>query len=317
MKTYLELEGKLGPKPQSQPQLQSHTSTPYHYRNSLTRKTLVPKKVEKKRKAKAPVKRRFKVSVIAQPMPINPTLPMNPIPPAEPTPTVTTSTATTQMPVVKSAATSIPVTVYDLAQGKFEGIPYPTGRPQVEENPSAPSCNMPQQRQQPKATPTVTTLQTREDTQWPNTVPVSTNLFEARASWPIPPIETPAVVKMEKTEALHRVAAIPHALVLNEPQNNRPVKEKCTRGPHCPICAKEEGTKDWNGDRPENQQRTHYPQSPQHPQAYDIPDRFSQQIKLEKEWNEKRECLNKNITYTTVLALNLTLTLSQNTNTKQ
>ena len=80
---------------------------------------------------------------IAQPMPANPTLPMNPIPPAEPNPTVATLTAATQMPVAKSAATSIPVTVYNLAQGKFEGIPYPTGRSQVEENPSAPNCNMP------------------------------------------------------------------------------------------------------------------------------------------------------------------------------
>ena len=84
--------------------------------------------------------------VITQPMPANPTLPMNPIPSAELTATVATSTATIQMPMVKSAATSIPVTVYNLAQGTFEGIPYPTGRLQVEENPSAPSCNTPQKR---------------------------------------------------------------------------------------------------------------------------------------------------------------------------
>ena len=77
-------------------------------------------------------------------MPATPTLFMNPILPAVPTPTVATSTATSQMPVVKSAAISIPVTVYNLAQGKFEGIPYPTGRSQVEENPSNPSCIMPQ-----------------------------------------------------------------------------------------------------------------------------------------------------------------------------
>ena len=155
---------------------------------------------------------------------------------------------------------------------------------------------MPQQRQQPEAAPAVTTLQTREDTPWPNTVPVSTNLFEARASWPIPPAETPTVVKMEKTEAPPRVAPIPYAMVLNKPKNNRQVEEKCTWGLHCPLCPKEEGTEDWNSDRQENQQRTHYPQSPQHPQAYDIPDRFSQQIKLVKEWNENMECLNKNIT---------------------
>ena len=73
------------------------------------------------------------------------------------------------------------------------------------------------------------------------------------------------------------------------------MEEKCTWGPPCPICEKEEeeGIEDWNGDRQESQQRNHYPQNPQHPQAYDIPDMFSQQIRLEKEWNEKMECLNK------------------------
>ena len=88
MKTYLDLEGKLGlkPKPHPQPQLQPCTSTPSHDRNSLTRKTLVPKKAEKKRRARALVKTRYMVKVIAQPMPANPTLPMSPIPPDEPTP---------------------------------------------------------------------------------------------------------------------------------------------------------------------------------------------------------------------------------------
>ena len=132
-------------------------------------------------------------------MPGTPTLPMNPILSAVPTPTVATFTATIQMPLVISVATSIPVTVYNLVQEKFEGIPYLTGRPQVEENPSAPICNTPQQRQQPEAAPSVITFQVTEDTPWPNTMPASTNLFVARANWPIPPTETPAV-KMEKAE---------------------------------------------------------------------------------------------------------------------
>ena len=114
--------------------------------------------------------------------------------------------------MVKSAATSIPVTVYNLAQGKFEGIPYPTGRPQVEENPSSPSCSMPQQRQQPEAVPNVTTFQVREDTPWHNTMQTSTNLFEARANWPLPPTETPTD-KVGKAEVPPRVTAIPHAMV--------------------------------------------------------------------------------------------------------
>ena len=64
MKTYLELEGKLGPKPKPQPQLQPYTSTPSHDRNSSTRKTLVPKKMEKKSRVRSPVKGRYKVRVI-------------------------------------------------------------------------------------------------------------------------------------------------------------------------------------------------------------------------------------------------------------
>ena len=127
MKTYLELGGKLGPQPQ--PQSQPHTSSPSHDRNSSPRKTLVSKKVEEKRRAKAPVNRRFKVRVIAQPMPTNPTLLVNPILSAEPTSTIATLTARTQMPVGKSAATSIPVAVYNLVEAKFEGNPYPTGKP--------------------------------------------------------------------------------------------------------------------------------------------------------------------------------------------
>ena len=87
---------------------------------------------------------------------------------------------------------------------------------------------MPQQRQQPEATPAVTTCQVREETPWPNTMSASTNLFEARANWPLPPTETPAVIKMEKTDAPPNVATIPCAMVLNKPQNNRPAEEKCT-----------------------------------------------------------------------------------------
>ena len=77
-------------------------------------------------------------------------------------------------------------------------------------------------------------------------------------------------------------------MVLPKPQDIMPVEEKCTWGPHCPICKKEEeeGTEDWNGDRLENQQRNHYPQNPQHPQTCDVPDRYSEQIRLRREWDE-------------------------------
>ena len=145
MKTYLELEGKLGT--QSQPQL--HTSTYSSDKNSLPQKSPVPKKAEKKKRAKAPVRRRFKVRVIEQPMPINPIVPMNPTLPTNPTPTaVTTMKTSTQMPVAKpetaTAKTSLlPVTVYNLAQGKFKEIPYPTRKSQEEKAPLPPVVTIP------------------------------------------------------------------------------------------------------------------------------------------------------------------------------
>ena len=150
-----------------------------------------------------------------------------------------------------------------------------------------------------------------------------------------------------------KVAAIPHAMVLRKPQNNRSAEEKCTWGLHCPIYKKkdEEGTEDtkvtlnsayhedtfheklpkmkenlytkytaftykyitlWKAVynetkslhiffhyrqswvyRPENQQRSHYPQNPQYSQIYDVPDQYSDQIRLRREWDEKMEHLNE------------------------
>ena len=98
---------------------------------------------------------------------------------------------------------------------------------------------MPPQRQQPEAIPNAPSCQVREDTPWPNTISASTNRYEARVDLPNPPIEIPAV-KMEKAKVQPRIAAIPHAMVLPKPQNNMPVEEKCTWGPHCPICKMEE-----------------------------------------------------------------------------
>ena len=94
------------------------------------------------------------------------------------------------------------------------------------------------------------------------------------------------------------VTAIPHALVLNKPQSNKPAEEECRWGLHCPICMKStptqkaQNTEDWNGERQDNQQRNYYPRSARYSSAYDIPDRFSQQLKLEREWNESVEQLN-------------------------
>ena len=136
---------------------------------------------EKKRRTRVPAKR-YKVRVIVQPSPTTPTTsaPVNPTA----TPAAPTSNASTLMSIVKLAATSIPVMVYNLAQGKFKGIPYPAERSQ--KNP-APSCNPPQL----EATPSAPTFQVREDTPWPNTMPASMNLYKARADWPISQYQHP------------------------------------------------------------------------------------------------------------------------------
>ena len=126
-----------------------------------------------------------------------------------------------------------------MAQGKFKGIPYPTRKPQEEEGPSIPSCNNPQEEQKPEASVTATAPQNREGTPWPITMPASMNLFNARASWPIPPIEATTVIKTEKAEKISpRLPASPHALVLNKSQSNKPAEEECRWGPHGPICVK-------------------------------------------------------------------------------
>ena len=101
------------------------------------------------------------------------------------------------------------------------------------------------------------------------------------------------------------VAAIPHVMV-----RPKQVAEKCSLGLHCPICKNEEEHKeDWNCDMKREQPRlcpqdtqhpqpqsTQHPQhqNTQHPQSFDVPDRYSEQIRLRKEWEEKIECLNRN-----------------------
>ena len=109
----------------------------------------------------------------------------------------------------------------------------------------------------------------------------STNLFAARASWPIPPnvneVPTPTFVKTEKTDEKTplKQAAIPHAMILNNPQNSKPVEETCGWGPQCPICTQstpnikaEDSEEDWNSNRQrkrkeDQSERNYYPPNPQ------------------------------------------------------
>ena len=87
-----------------------------------------------------------------------------------------------------------------------------------------------------------------------------------------------------------QVAVIFHAMVMP-----KQVREKCTLGQHCSICIKqeEEGIEVWNGNRQKDQPQNHCPQNIQHPQSYDVPHRYLEQIILRREWDEKMECLNE------------------------
>ena len=141
-------------------------------------------------------------------------------------------------------------------------------------------------------------------------MPASTNLFVARASWPIPPYtdETPApsFVKTEKADekTLPKQAAIPSTLILNKHQNNSPAEEECRWGPQCPIYIKatsnikpENTEEDWNGDRQRNRnedhlERNYYAQIPQFSPAYDFPDRQSHHYRMKKDRNERLEFWN-------------------------
>ena len=79
MKTYLEIEGTFGPKPRLQPQtqlqqthLQPSSSSYPQNTNPITREAPGPKTSDKRRRTVF-TKRRYKVRVIAQPIPTNPT----------------------------------------------------------------------------------------------------------------------------------------------------------------------------------------------------------------------------------------------------
>ena len=233
---------------------------------------------EQKRRTKVPAKRWYKVRVIVQPIPTTP-MPATPVNSAQTVPTSTVATTSTQMPMTKSTATSITVMVYNLAKGRFDEVTYSTGRPQHEQNHSIQNSNPPQLEAIPNTS-------VREATHWPRTASAPKNLFEARKDWPIPPMPAPTV----KIEVPPQIAAIPHAMVMP-----KQVGEKCTWGLHCPICMneKEHSKEDWNGDRQRDQPRNHYPQNAQQLQTFDVPDRYSEQIRLRKEWDEKMECLNE------------------------
>ena len=122
-------------------------------------RTQYPRRLRRRKRDKAPIKRRFKVRVIVQPLPMNLTLCF------DPTPMVVTIVATsTQMSAVKLTATTtsptpILVTVYNLVHSRIQEIPNPFMRFQGEKDSSISNGDNPSKAQQPKATAAVTAPQ--------------------------------------------------------------------------------------------------------------------------------------------------------------
>ena len=124
MRTYLELEERLGPKSKNQPQTQlqqvhmqqNQQKLAQPSTNSTVRKSPTPKVNDKRRKPMI-AKRGYKVRVLTQPTPSAPTL-------TAPVPTVATISTHTPRPTAKT----IPVAMYKQAMGQFAEVPHPATR---------------------------------------------------------------------------------------------------------------------------------------------------------------------------------------------
>ena len=140
----------------------------------------------------------------------------------------------------------------------------------------------------------------------------SENLFETRKDWLIPLTPVPTPAPTIKTEAPPQVAVIPCVMV--RPKQDA---EGCSWGLDCPICNNEEEHKeDWDSNDQREQPRMHpqssqcpqlqnvqqpQPQNAQNPQpqnihnsqSFDVPDRYDEQTKLRKEWEERIERFNE------------------------
>ena len=131
--------------------------------------------------------------------------------------------------MVRSTAQSIPVTIHKLAVRQFAEGPCPTTR-SISDN--------------PPLLEDISSATVRQGTPWPNYAGlVLENLFETRKDWPISPTSVPTPASTIKTEQ-PKTAAIPHSMTMP-----KQATEKCSWGPHCPICKNEEehGEENWDG----------------------------------------------------------------------
>ena len=147
---------------------------------------------------------------------------------------------------------------------------------------------------------------------------MSGNLFEIRKDWPVPPSNnapTNIITKSNpptiKTEPQSPNQPRPSPTATKQ-DSTAMKQEKCGWGLNCPICKNEE---DWDGEHqrqlqqpdakqkyPPQGQDTKQAQDPQHdmklPQgqnsqiSFDVPDQYTEQICLRREWEKKMEQLD-------------------------
>ena len=281
MKTYLELEGKLGPKlqPQTDQSRPTQPDTNPHIRKET--------KAIEKRKKLIPTKK-YKVKVVARP-----------------------KSKTNNVTIHPPAATPNAPTNLESQKPSQGG---------TSENNPQPLKNIP----------------THTGTPWPKAVKISGNLFNLMKDWLIPPTITTSKPPL-KIDLQTQEQASPSATA-------EPKAEKCGWGPNCPICKNME--EDWDGEHQKQLQQNVSSTQPQQPlieglqcpqtqnywkpqnfqhfqsQTFDVPDRYSTQLKLHKECKEKMDRLNDKYGLDASLTMNLILNqmkvknTDMNTNTK-
>ena len=134
---------------------------------------------------------------------------------------------------------------------------------------------------------------------------MSGNLFELRKDWPIPP-DNNNNATITATTPKPPIKIEPQAQEQPTPSSMVALKsEKCGWGLNCPICKNLE--EDSDGDHQKQFQQPQQPQAQcsqiqnyQKPQSFqksksqifDVPDRYSSQLKLCRQWEQEMERLN-------------------------
>ena len=197
--------------------------------------------------------------------------------------------------MVKSAATSIPVTVYNLAQGRFEGSPTPQESPKWKKILPPPSCNMLNKGNNLKPYPLSQPSMSER-------IPHGLTLCQSPQTCSRPgqigqfPLTKHPQVKMEKADIPPRVAAIPHAMVLNKPKNNKPAEENFTWDNTPPFAKRKKVQRTVTVTDRKSSRGTITPKTFNTPKPMTFLIGFLSRLDWRKEWNAKMEWLNEKIT---------------------